>query len=537
MPVLSPAIEATAAPRYASRMLAAVTILAIAVIALPFLALVTQLFSPEYDIWAHLAGTVLKQYLTDSLLLAIGTMAGTLVIGITTAWLCSVCEFRARRFLEWAVILPLAYPAYIVAYVYTGIFDYGGTMYAWLENTAGISTPLPIRSLGGAIVVMSLVFYPYVYLLARASFIQQSHRIIEAGRILGARPFACFLHIAIPAARPAIIAGAAIVMMETLADYGAVKYFGVNTFSVGIFHTWFGLGSITGAAQLSVLLLAFVVVLIIAEKQARRRARYYDSEPRRGFSPSYRLHGARAAGALIVCSLPPILGFLIPTLQLLAWARARLEATDLAGYLTLIGNSFGLALGSSIIILTIATVIAYARYLRTAPGMQWMVQTISSGYAVPGGVIAIAVLILFSKLGSWTGIVLVGGFAALILAYTIRFLTLGFNAVDSVLEKIPPNLNYAAQSLGASAVETLTRIHLPLLRGGLLTATLLVFVEIIKELPATLILRPFNFNTLAVRAFELASDERLADTALPALSIAAAGVLPLILLGRMIRTP
>ncbi len=541
MPTLSPTIKATPAPstesRYASRVLAMVTMLAIAIIALPFLALITQLFSPEYDIWAHLAATVLKQYLTESLLLAIGTMVGTLTIGIVTAWLCSVCEFRGRRFLEWAMILPLAYPAYIIAYVYTGIFDYGGTMHVWLEATTGISKPLPIRSLGGAIVVMSLAFYPYVYLLTRASFIQQSSRIIEVGRTLGARPLTCFLRIAIPAARPAIIAGVAIVVMETLADYGAVKYFGVNTFSVGIFRTWFGLGSITGAAQLSVLLLAFLVILIIAEKQARRHARYYDNEPRHGFTPSYRLHGMHAAGALIACSLPLVFGFLVPTLQLLAWAKARWEVTDLAGYLTLIGNSFGLALGSSLVILTIAVIIAYARHLRTSPAMQWVVQIVSSGYAIPGGVIAIAVLIFFSKLDSWTGITLISGFSALILAYTIRFLTLGFNTVDSALEKIPPNINYAAQSLGASAVETLTKIHIPLLRGGLLTATLLVFVEIIKELPATLILRPFNFNTLAVRAFELASDERLADMALPALSIAAAGILPVVLLGKVIRTP
>ena len=471
----------------------------------------------------------------ESFILCVGTAFGTLIIGVTTAWFCSVCDFRARRFFEWALIVPLAYPAYITAYVYTGIFDYGGSGHAWLSTVIGLSTPLPIRSLGGAIAILTLVLYPYVYLLVRASFIQQSSQIIEAGRTLGARPRTCFMRIALPIARPAIIAGTAIVIMETLADYGTVEYFGVNTFSVGIFRTWFGLGSMVGAAQLSILLLVFVVTLLVIEKRARKRARYYNTESR-PFTPTYQLHGARAAGAIVICSIPPILGFLIPTIQLIAWLSTRLDSIDISEYATLISNSFSLALASALIVLTIATIVAYTKNLYSSTGMRLTVQTISSGYAIPGIVIALSVLILLSTLNSWFGTALSAGFTALVFAYTIRFMTLGFNPIESALEKIPPNLNYAAQVLSASTTETLIKIHLPLIRGGLLTAALLVFVEVIKELPATLVLRPFNFNTLAVRAFELASDERLADIALPALSIAIVGIIPLIVLARMIRS-
>ncbi len=516
--------------------LTGLSVAAAAVLALPLLALAAQLLAPEYELWSHLADTVLKRYFANSLLLCAGTMTGTLVIGVTAAWLCSVCEFPARRFFEWALILPLAYPAYITAYVYTGILDYGGSIYHWLSTVIQLSAPLPIRSPAGAVAVLTLALYPYVYLLARASFMQQSSRIIEAGRTLGARPRTCFLRIALPAARPAIIAGVAIVMMETLADYGTVEYFGVNTFSVGIFRTWFGFGSIAGAAQLSVLLLTFVVVLLIVEKRARRRARYYDTDPR-PFVPTYRLRGARAAVAIIACALPPVLGFAIPTLQLLAWAAARLPSTEMSEYAPLMINSLGLALASSLVILALATVIAYTRRLHPSASMNLMAQTVSSGYAVPGVVIAVGVLIVFSALDDWTTIALSGSLAALIFAYAIRFLTLGFNPVEAALEKISPNLDYVAHTLNASPTETLFGIHLPLIRGGLMTAALLVFVEVIKELPATLMLRPFNFNTLAVKAFELASDERLADIALPALSIVAVGTLPLIVLARVIRAP
>ena len=510
------------------------TVAAMVLLALPFVALVLQLLKPEYETWSHLADTVLNRYFINSLTLGAGVMAGTFVIGTTAAWLCSVCEFPGRRFFEWVLILPLAYPPYIIAYTYTGMFDYGGPLYEWLR-AIGIENPLPIRSLGGAIAMLTLVLYPYVYLLARAAFIQQSYRLIEAGRTLGAGPYSCFTRVALPAARPAIIAGVAIAVMETLADYGTVKYFGVSTFSVGILRTWFGLGSLTAAAQLSVLLLVFVVIILVIEKRARKRARYHDTGAH-PLTPGYHLRGTLAGVAFVSCALPPTLGFAVPTLQLLAWAIRRFPTTEFGEYTTLIANSFALALAGALTILIITVVIAYARRLHPSAGMNLAVQTISSGYAVPGVVIAVGVLILFSALGNWTGIALGGGITALMFAYTIRFLMLGYSPVEAGLEKIPPNLDYAARTLAASTPRTLARIHAPLLRSSILTASLMVFVEIIKELPATLVLRPFNFNTLAVKTFELASDERLADIALPALSIVAIGVLPMILLAKLVRS-
>ena len=529
----SPPKALTTLNLYGHGVLVGFTLASMILLALPFIALTAQLFLPEYAIWSHLADTVLARYFVNSLVLCAGTMTGTFIIGTAVAWLCSVCEFPGRRLFEWILILPLAYPPYIIAYVYTGMLDYGGSLQDWLR-AAGLDTPLPIRSMGGAILMLTLVLYPYVYLLARASFIQQSRRIIEAGRTLGARPHSCFARIALPAARPAIIAGIAIVMMETLADYGTVEYFGISTFSVGIFRTWFGFGSIAAAAQLSVLLLAFVVVLLTIEKRARRRARYYDTKPH-PFAPSYHLRGHHAAGAIVICALPPVLGFLVPTMQLLVWAAKLLPTTEMAEYTVLIANSFGLAIVSSLVTLVLAIAIGYTRRLHPSPGMNLATQTISSGYAIPGIVIAISVLVLFTAVGDWLEIALGGGLAALIFAYTIRFLTLSYNPVDAGLEKISPSLDYAARTLNTSTPEVLMKIHMPLMRGGLMTALLMVFVEVIKELPATLVLRPFNFNTLAVRAFDLASDERFADIALPALSIVTVGVLPLIVLAKLTR--
>ena len=508
----------------------------VVVLALPFVGLAAQWLAPEYELWSHLAETMLGTYLKNSVLLCAGVMTGTFLIGVTTAWLCGTCDFPGRRFFEWALILPLAYPAYIAAYVYTGMLDYGGSVYALLNDAAWLDSPPPIRSIPGAWVVMSLVLYPYVYLLARNLFMQQGTRLIEAGHTLGAGPLTCFMRISLPAARPAIIAGSAIVMMETLADYGIAEYFGLNTFSVGILRIWFGFGNLAAAAQLSVLLLMFMILVMLVEKHARSRARYYHTEAL-PTAPIYRLRGGKAAAAVIACALPPLLGFAVPTTQLLSWAMRRLPVTDMSGYTTLVINTFILALISSLAVVLIAVVVSYTKRLYPSAGMTLTTQTVTSGYATPGVVIAIGVLTVLTTFGNWFGAALGGTVLALIFAYTIRFLTLGFNTVEASLEKISPNMDYAAHTLNASGGETLAKIHLPLMRGGLLTATLLVFVEVIKELPATLVLRPFNFNTLAVRAFELASDERLTDIALPALSIIFVSVLPLVVLVRMMRAP
>ena len=487
------------------------------IIALPILSLVVYLFIPADEIRSHLFDTVLADYIFNSAALSIGTAIGTFVIGVSTAWLCSAYNFIGRRFYEWALILPLAYPAYIIAYTYTGMLDYGGSIYVWLQNTIDIAQPIPIRSLPGAIVVITLSLYPYVYLLARSVWLHRANPLLESGYTLGASPWRNFWQVALPVARPAIAAGIAIVIMETLADYGTVQYFGVNTFSVGIFRTWFGLNSISGAAQLSIILLIFTMTLLYIEKTARKRARYND----KSYTHTSRrqLQGKKMVFANIACALPIVLGFIMPTAQLLAWAGQRINETELDSYLHLVTTTVTVALVSALIITFVALLLTYVKHLYPIKRFSLLINIASAGYALPGIVIAVGVLTLASFIQDISQVFISGSIAVLILAYSTRFLTLGFGTLDSAMEKVSPNLNFAARGLRASPGTTLIRIYLPLLRNGLFTALLLVFVDIVKELPITAVLRPFNFNTLAVRTYELASDERLADIALPALSI------------------
>ena len=503
------------------------------IVSLPILSLLFYLFIPADDIREHLFETVLSEYLFNSITLSIGTAVGTFIIGTSTAWLCSIYHFSGRRFYEWALILPLAYPAYIMAYTYTGMLDYGGSVYTWLQNTAGVSIPINIRSLPGAIVIITLSLYPYVYLLARSAWLHKSNRLLEAGRILGASPWRNFRQIALPVSRPAIIAGIAIVVMETLADYGTVQYFGVNTFSVGILKTWFGLNSIESAAQLSIILLILTVSAMLIEKAARRQAKYNVTEHKT--EPCYQLRGKWAVIANIICAVPVILGFIIPTVQLLVWTISHINTVAINDYLLLVTNTFMVAASGALIIVAIALILAYVKYLYPLKISRTLIQIASSGYAMPGIVIAVGVLTLAGFIQDLTNIFIGGSITMLLLAYSTRFLTLGTSTLDAAMEKISPNLNFAARTLNVSPGPALIKIYLPLVKTGILTALLLIFVDIIKELPATMVLRPFNFNTLAVRAYELASDERLADAALPALSIVAIGLLPITILTRITR--
>lgn len=503
------------------------------IIALPILSLLVYLFIPASVIRAHLFETVLNEYLINSLILSAGTALTTLVIGVSTAWFCSTYRFAGRNFYEWALILPFAYPAYIVGYVYTGMLDYGGSIYTWLQHTMGLQAPIPIRSMGGAIAVISLALYPYVYLLARSAWLEKSYRLLEAGRILGASPRRNFISVALPVARPAIVAGVAIVMMETLADYGTVQYFGVNTFSVGILRTWTGLDSIAGATQLSIILLLFTVGIMFVEKRARRRAQYTASDNYR--VPELRLRGGRAVIANVVCAAPIVLGFVLPAVQLAVWTVRRAEHVVWSDYWALISNTFSVAIAGAFITAIIALLIAYIKRLYPAAKSKVLMEIAASGYAVPGVVIAVGILTLISFTQALSGVFIGGSVLVLVLAYCTRFMTLGVKTMDAAIEKVSPNLNFSSRSLGASESKTLIKVYLPLLKSGLLTALLLVFVDIVKELPMTSTLRPFDFNTLSVRAFEMASDERISDAALPALSIALISLLPIILLIKSMR--
>lgn len=519
-------------------------------LALPILVVIGFVLVPAGDVWQHLAQTVLPDYLLNSLLLMLGVAVGTLIGGVGAAWLTSMCRFPGRGLFEWALLMPMAMPAYIIAYTYTGMLDFAGPVQTMLRDSTGWGYGdywFPeIRSLPGAALMLSLVLYPYVYLLTRAAFLSQSLCVLDVSRTLGNGPWRTFYSVALPLARPAIVAGLSLALMETLADYGTVQYFGVSTFTTGIFRTWFGLGNPAAAAQLSALLLGFVFALILLERWSRRHARYHHTSQREQSIRRLRLRGWRAALAFTFCLIPLLFGFLLPAGQLGWWSLTVAETTWDREFATLVMHSLGLAGGAALLALLLALLLGYGRRLYPSRTLRSAVRVAGMGYAVPGTVIAVGVLIPFAwidngidawmraSFGLSTGLVLSGTLAALLFAYMVRFLAVALQTVESGLGKIRPSMDEAGRSMGYRPGEVLQRIHIPMLRGSLLTALLLVFVDVLKELPATLILRPFNFNTLAVRAYELASDERLADSGPAALTIVAAGLLPVILLSRSI---
>ncbi len=519
-------------------------------VALPILTVAAFVLAPSGEVWAHLAATVLGDYVINSLLLIAGVGAGTLVLGVATAWFTSMCDFPGRRFFTWALLLPLAMPAYIIAYTYTGLLDVSGPVQSLLRETFGWQYGdywFPsVRSLGGAVAMLTLVLYPYVYLLTRAAFLEQSLCVLDVSRTLGCGPWRSFLTVAVPLARPAIVAGLSLALMETLADYGTVHYFGLSTFTTGIFRTWFGLGDAAAAAQLAAVLLGFVFVLLWLERASRRRARYHHTSNRHQVLDPVRLRGRHAAGAIAVCALPLLLGFAVPVTQLGVWALRTWDDMVTTEFLGLMGNSFGLAAAAAVITVAVAVFLGYGQRLRPGRTVRTGVRIASLGYAIPGPVLAVGILIPFgwfdnaidgwmrSQFGVSTGLLLSGTVFILLFAYAVRFMTAAVQTVEAGLAKVRPSMDEAARSFGYRGATVFARVHLPIMRGSLLTALLLVFVDVLKELPATLIMRPFDFNTLAVRAFELASDERLADSSTAALAIVITGLIPVIVISRYI---
>ncbi|MCX8144945.1 MAG: iron ABC transporter permease [Azovibrio sp.] len=502
------------------------------------------------EIWRHLADTVLADYIRNSLLLCLGVALGVAVLGVSTAWLTAMHEFPGRRVFEWALVLPMAVPAYVMAYLYTDLLQFVGPVQTWLRETFGWSRNdywFPdVRTLGGAVAMFAFVLYPYVYLLARNAFLERASGMLEAARTLGVGPWAAFFRVSLPLARPAVAAGVALALMETLADYGTVAYFGVDTFTTGIYRAWFALGDRTAAAQLSATLLGFVILLILLERTSRGRARYHNTTGRNRPMPGQRLRGVSALLAVLVCCLPLCLGFLLPALLLLRMTLLEGDAQFGPRFFTLAGNSFFLAGITALLAVLLALLLAYAARLAKTWLAQGLNRLVGLGYAVPGAVIAVGVLIPVTRLDTWLasfweralganpGLIFTGGVAALVYAYLVRFLAVALHTVESSLGKITPNMDDAARSLGLGQFATLRRVHAPILRGSLLTAGLLVFVDVMKELPATLVMRPFNFDTLATQTYTLASDERLAEASTAALAIVVVGLLPLIALSRQI---
>ena len=524
-------------------------------IALPVVSVLANIFSGGTGaIWQHLASTVLPDYVASTLWLCLGVGCGVIVVGVATAWLTAMHEFPGRRFFEWALVLPLAMPAYVLAYVYTDFLQFVGPPQTWLREAfdwrRGDYWFPDVRSTGGAVAMFVFVLYPYVYLLARTAFIERASGMLEAARTLGLGPWRSFLRVSLPLARPAVVAGASLALMETLADYGTVSYFGVQTFTTGIYRAWFSLGDRVAAAQLAASLLAFAVLLLLLEQTSRGRARFHNTTGRNRPHAEHALKGGAAVVALAVCALPLFVGFVLPAGLLLRLALTEGDAQFGARFVQLAGNSFLLAGLTALIAVSLALLLAYAGRLAKlgirARLAHLLNRLVGLGYSVPGSVIAVGVLIPVTRFDNWLagqwalwfgtnpGLLLTGGIAALIYAYLVRFLAVALQSVSASLAKVTSNMDEAARSLGENQAGVLRRVHFPLLRGSLLSAGLLVFVDVMKELPATLVMRPFNFDTLATQAYTLASDERLAEASTASLAIVAVGLLPLIFLSRQI---
>jgi len=500
--------------------------------------------------WSHLASTVLGDYVLTTLWLCLGVGMGVAALGVGSAWLVARYEFVGRRHFEWALVLPLAMPAYVAAYTYTDLLQYVGPVQTALRQAFGWSRAdywFPdVRSTGGAVLMFTLVLYPYVYMLARTAFLERAGGLVEVARSMGLTPRQGFVRISLPLARPAIAAGVALALMETLADYGTVSYFAVQTFTTGIYRAWFSLGDRAAAAQLALALLAFVVLVLASERVSRGRAKFHETTLRRTGTPRQALAGARALLAVAGCLVPLALGFLLPAGLLLKMAMTEGDAQFGPRFLALARNSIVLAGTTALLAVALALLIGYAARVHRGPAMRWAHRIVGLGYALPGSVIAVGVLIPVTRLDRLlasalretlqveAGLLLTGTIAALVYACLVRYLTAAVQSVDAGLSRITPQMDLAARSLGHTPAQTLARVHLPLLRGSALTAALLVFIDVMKELPATLVMRPFNFDTLATQAYVLASDERLAEASTAALAIVAVGLLPMLVLSRQI---
>jgi len=505
------------------------------ILALPILGIFLALLNPQVSTWdvlSHLISTVLPSYALTTLLIAVGVAWGVASMGVICAWLVATCDFPGKRLYEWALILPLAMPTYVMAYAYTDFFQFSGPVQTFIRDRLGLVKldwfPEP-RSVWGAIAVLSLALYPYVYLLCRTAFLERSPRLIDAARTLGASPWSAFWQVALPMARPATMAGVALALMEAMADYGAMSYFGVQTMTTGIYRAWLGMGDRTAAVQLSAVLLSVIGLLLMLEHVSRRQMRFAANGQRFRQIKPWRLQGKKAFWASVACALPMLFGFIFPVLIMVHLACGSGENLQMR-YWSWLGNTLVLSVITAICAVILAIWLAYSARLSQGMWQRLMNRMVTLGYAVPGTVLAVGILMLLGQLNmTW---LLSGSIAVLVYAYLTRFLSSGLQTVEAGLSKITPSMDASAMSLGAGKWEILQRIHLPLLRRSLLTAGLLVFVDVMKELPATLVLRPFNFDTLAVITYQLAADERLAEAAWPALTIVVAGLIPVIVLSR-----
>ncbi len=545
------AIAGWRARRRSSPAWTAAVAVALAVMLLPLVTIGVLAITPEENIWPHLASTVLPRSLRETVLLMTGVGLLTLAIGTSTAWFVTMYRFPGRALIDRLLVIPLAMPTYIVAYCYADLLDFAGPVQGGLRAIFGWTTVhdywFPeIRSLGGGVFVMAMVLYPYVYLTARASFVQQSVCVLEVARTLGRTALGTFWSVALPLARPALAAGVALALMECLNDIGAVQYLGIETLTVSVYTTWLQRSNLGGAAQLSAVMLMFVALLFAAERFARGRGRFHHTTGRYRSIPFSDVEGWRGYLAAAVCVLPFLLGFLVPFAVLIRPAMHFAREATLADFWQTAGNSMMLAAMAAVLAVSCALLLAYAQRVAANGFTRPAVQVAGLGYAVPGTVLALGLLIPLARLdntvdtlardlfGVSTGLLLSGSVVALVIAYTIRFLAVSLGSVEAGLHRISPNLDAAARTLGQSSLATLWRVHMPLLLPALGAGGLLVFVDSMKELPATLLLRPFNFETLATQVYNYAALEQFERAAPGALTIVAIGLIPVLLLHRAV---
>ncbi|WP_345420817.1 iron ABC transporter permease [Halioxenophilus aromaticivorans] len=518
------------------------TYLVAALVLMPLAVIAFSWFDPQPDIWAHLLETQLWRLFKNTVLLLLGVGVIVALLGVSLAWLVATCEFPGRRWLDWGLMLPLAVPPYVLAFVFLGLFDYAGPVNTWARQSLGWEQGFgDVRSPAGVIVVMALVLYPYVYMLARSAFMAQGRELMDAARSLGVSPTRGFFKVALPMARPAIAAGMALALMETLADFGAVSVFNFDTFTTAIYKAWFGFYSLSAAAQLASLLL-LVVLLALWGEQAARKGRRTASKSRQ--HARYQLRGGRAVAASGFCLCVFALAFFIPVCQLVAWTLEHLQDFN-PRYWHFVKNSLVLAVLASVVAVTLALLAAFGQRQCPSAGLGFSSRLASLGYALPGSVLAVGILLvltliennLLQPVARWLGVgqVLMGSLLALVLAYVIRFYSVAFGPVQSSLEAIRPSYQEVAQTLGAGRWRILRQVYLPMLRPGILTAALLVLVDTLKEMPATLLLRPFGWDTLAVRIFEMTAEGQWEQAALPAVTLVVVSIMPVVMMIRRSR--
>ncbi|MBW3526129.1 iron ABC transporter permease [Shewanella sp. NKUCC05_KAH] len=520
-----------------------------ALLVLPLFALIFQAFQPDEAVFGHLMATVLPTYIINSLLLIFWVSLGALLLALPCAWLMARCEFVGRRYLQWALLLPLAMPAYIVAYVYTDLLDYAGPVQRGLRSIFGWNSPQDyffpdIRTLGGAACMLSLVLFPYIYLLARTAFMEQSLSLAHASRIMGCSPWQSFWRLSLPMARPALAVGVALVAMETAADFATVNYFAVPTLTTAVYDTWLGYGNLTAAAKLSAIILLVVFSLIGFERFARRKQQLFQKQSRIQATDLYRLSMTQTLVALSFCGMLLLLAFLLPFGILLSYAIGYFEQSWDKSFWQLSLNSLSLALITSLLCCLIALLLMFVRRISPRQSDALPSRLASTGYALPGTVLAIGVLVPLTMLDfaindladlvgiAGPGLILTGSVMALIFAFCVRFVAIAIGSVESSYKRISPSLDMVSLTMGQTPRQLLRRVHLPLLAKGLFAGALLVFIESMKELPAALLLRPIGFENLATYVFQFASDEKLEHGALAAIVIVLVGLVPLIYLNR-----